>query len=270
MLSADGFQRLLRGVELLGFPVSSAWLLIDGSQWQGEFFGVGVPGHRHVQLTPLERPLLHWMWKPSAGQAWPLCYVDGFTEFVNLAAEAVANFVLPSFQLSNRCPLPEATLQWLGALCRMEFAVTHEHEGYFVMQFHDNVFMTSARAIERLEAAWPEAGPGAGTGRGAARRKGGSQSSAPRIPKLSERQYNMLVAMLEKGALTAASRTTTERIAAKAEGNDASPEQFKRPMAGLKKRKLVDSRGGRDGGCWLTDKGRELAELLKNTRGAKR
>jgi len=95
-------------------------------------------------------------------------------------------------------------------------------------------------------------------------------NKTPKIPKLSDRQYNILVAMLELKALTAESRTTIDRIAVKSEGAAVSPEQFKRPMSGLKKRRLVDSKTGRDGGCWLTDKGQELAERLKNNRNAKR
>lgn len=95
-------------------------------------------------------------------------------------------------------------------------------------------------------------------------------TKTPTIPKLSERQYNILQAMLELDATAVQNRTTTEKIAVKAEGTGISPEQFKRPMSDLKRRKLVDSQDGRDGGSWLTNKGLAVAELLKNTGNTKR
>jgi len=112
----------------------------------------------------------------------------------------------------------------------------------------------------------------------AAKKKQGGAGSAPKkarstktptIPILSERQYNILQAMLELGATAVQDRFTTEKIALKAEGSGTSPEQFKRPMSDLKKRKLVDSQDGRDGGSWLTDNGRTVAGLIKNKRDTK-
>lgn len=91
----------------------------------------------------------------------------------------------------------------------------------------------------------------------------------PKIPKLSERQENILQAMLEMNATTERDRATTGRIAVKAEGPNASPEQFKRPIADLKAKKLADSRTGREGGSWLTDKGLAVAEILTSKAGAK-
>jgi hypothetical protein len=95
-------------------------------------------------------------------------------------------------------------------------------------------------------------------------------SDVPTIPKLNERKYTILQAMLELRATTFQDRATTEKIAAKAEGANASPEQFKHPMSDLKKRNLVHSHGGRHGGYWLTDDGRAVAEHLTNSGDAKR
>jgi hypothetical protein len=113
----------------------------------------------------------------------------------------------------------------------------------------------------------PTTKPGEGDGGAGSTPK---KARSTRIPKLSDRQYNILVAMLELKAFTAESRATTDGIAEKAEGPTASPEQFKRPVSGLRRRRLLDSKTGRDGGCWLTDKGRQLAELIKKRRDEKR
>jgi DNA-binding IscR family transcriptional regulator len=60
-----------------------------------------------------------------------------------------------------------------------------------------------------------------------------------------------------------ARRKRTNDIAKAAEGEEVSPESFKRPMSDLKRRGLVDTKDGRDGGCWLTSAGRKLAEQIK-------
>jgi DNA-binding IscR family transcriptional regulator len=80
---------------------------------------------------------------------------------------------------------------------------------------------------------------------------------------LNERQYDILEAMLILKATDPARKKTTEEIAIAAEGSESNPEAFKHPIANLKRRGLVATRGGRGGGCWLTPSGRSLAEQLK-------
>ncbi len=46
----------------------------------------------------------------------------------------------------------------------------------------------------------------------------------------------------------------------KTEGPSVNPEVFKRPIADLKQRGLIDTQGGPGGGCWLTDAGWERAK----------
>jgi hypothetical protein len=81
---------------------------------------------------------------------------------------------------------------------------------------------------------------------------------------LNERSQLVLVAMLELVALDSDNRKTTEEIAAKALGDGADANALKTVMADLSTRTLVDTKLGRGGGCWLTDKGRARAEKLRN------
>jgi hypothetical protein len=88
-------------------------------------------------------------------------------------------------------------------------------------------------------------------------------TSAPESdPPLSQRQYEILEAMLNLRATDPARRKTTEVIAAAAEAG-ANPEAFKIPIKDLKKRGFIGTKPSRGGGCWLTATGRELAERLK-------
>jgi len=80
---------------------------------------------------------------------------------------------------------------------------------------------------------------------------------------LNERSQLVLVAMLELTALDSDRRRSTEEIGAKAIGDGADPNSLKGVMADLKTRGLIDSKTGRTGGCWLTDKGRMRAEKLR-------
>lgn len=80
---------------------------------------------------------------------------------------------------------------------------------------------------------------------------------------LGERSQLVLVAMLELDALDSDRRRSTEDIAAKAIGKDADPNSLKGVMAELNTRELIESKTGRGGGCWLTDKGRIRAEKLR-------
>ncbi|MCK4873633.1 MAG: Rrf2 family transcriptional regulator [Phycisphaerales bacterium] len=80
---------------------------------------------------------------------------------------------------------------------------------------------------------------------------------------LSDRARFVLVAMIELGAVDSDARHSTEAIAIKALGRSADANALKSVMADLNTRKLIDSKTGRGGGCWLTDSGRQRAEKLR-------
>jgi len=81
---------------------------------------------------------------------------------------------------------------------------------------------------------------------------------------ISERGQHVLVAMLILKAFDADSLKSTERIANKAIGNGVEANSLKSVMSDLKTHKFVQSKTGRGGGCWLTEKGKNRAEKLKN------
>jgi hypothetical protein len=81
---------------------------------------------------------------------------------------------------------------------------------------------------------------------------------------LSDRAQCVLVAMLELRAIDSDSRKSTEEITAKALGSQADANPLKNVMSELNTRRLIDSKTGRGGGCWLTDKGRVRAAKLGN------
>jgi len=83
------------------------------------------------------------------------------------------------------------------------------------------------------------------------------------VPALSQRKYNILIAMLELKAVDAENRHSCAQIAERAEGPLIAAEQFKRPLADLQKREIVYSRPGPDGGYWLTEKGKKYADTLQ-------
>lgn len=76
---------------------------------------------------------------------------------------------------------------------------------------------------------------------------------------LTERQREVLQALLELDAVSQAQRRNTAEIASRVNGPTASPDNFKQPIADLSRRKLIDTKTGSGGGCWLTDLGRALA-----------
>jgi len=81
---------------------------------------------------------------------------------------------------------------------------------------------------------------------------------------LSERAQAMLVAMIEMNAVDSDRRQTTENIVARALGATASPNAVKEVMAELNARQFVNSKQGRGGGIWLTEKGRDRANKLRD------
>lgn len=80
--------------------------------------------------------------------------------------------------------------------------------------------------------------------------------------EISDRGRLVLQAMHEMRAFCHDSRATTRTIASKAEGPSARPDQFKPLISDLTKRSLLDTKPGREGGCWLTKKGRRLAQFI--------
>ena len=233
----------------------TAWLHFDGSLWQGEFFGVSVPGHNHGQSVPMERAISLLMGRPAGGQLWPLCYADGLEEFDGLAAATVANFDLPPFQRSEYAHLSTATVRWLGTLLGMDFVERSEVEGYRVIQLCRDVFTASARAIEVLGAKVP---PPVKTEEG----EGGGGDPMPADAALGERARLVLKVLLDSNAFHSDRRMTTEDIAVKAAGKGTDPNPYKAVISELKAPGYVDTKEGRRGGCWLTASGKERAKKL--------
>ena len=87
------------------------------------------------------------------------------------------------------------------------------------------------------------------------------------VPVLSEKQYLILEQMHEMGALTPDNRATGSAIANGCDGPLADVNVFKPLLSELKTRGLVDSKTGRGGGSWLTEKGSNVAATLKLNRG---
>jgi hypothetical protein len=81
---------------------------------------------------------------------------------------------------------------------------------------------------------------------------------------LSERAQLVLVAMSEMGLVDSDHRRSTEDIAAKALGSGADANSLKSVMLELKTLQMIDSKTGRGGGCWLTEKGSARGEKLRN------
>ncbi len=87
--------------------------------------------------------------------------------------------------------------------------------------------------------------------------------------KLTDRQRDILLALLRLETFDADSRRTTEAIAKAAEGPHAKPANFKAPLAELARLMLTNSKSGAKGGIWLTDRGCKLAEhILRRRDGA--
>ena len=86
----------------------------------------------------------------------------------------------------------------------------------------------------------------------------------PSEEPLSERAQLVLVAMHELDAVDSDRRRPTEKIAVKALGQSTDANALKSVMADLRNRKLIDSKTGRGGGCWLTESGRLRAEKLRH------
>lgn len=82
---------------------------------------------------------------------------------------------------------------------------------------------------------------------------------------LGERAQDVLVAMLRLKALDSDSRKSTEAIATEAFGKGYDANSLKNVMTELNNRGLIDSKMGRNGGCWLKERG--LARAIKLSDG---
>ena len=80
---------------------------------------------------------------------------------------------------------------------------------------------------------------------------------------LSDRAQLVLIAMLELNATSSDHRRSTEDIATAAIGSEADANALKGVMSELNTRGHIESKVGRGGGCWLTDKGLARANSLR-------
>jgi len=78
---------------------------------------------------------------------------------------------------------------------------------------------------------------------------------------LSQRQQEILLALLELRAFNEDFLQSTESVSKRASGV-ADPEAFKAPVAALVRAGFLSSKGGRAGGIWLTPAGHRRAEEL--------
>lgn len=94
-----------------------------------------------------------------------------------------------------------------------------------------------------------------------------SQTTVPTLAEepLSDRAQEVLVAMLDLGAIDSDRRQSTEMIAKKASDGDANA--LKAVMSDLKTRGLIVTKTGRGGGCWLTTSGHARAVKLRDAVG---
>ncbi len=79
---------------------------------------------------------------------------------------------------------------------------------------------------------------------------------------LSPLQYDILDALRDLKATDPEKRVPGREIAAKV-GGDTTEQSVKAPLADLKRRGLVDSRTGRNGGTWLTPHGLNCINSLR-------
>ncbi len=80
--------------------------------------------------------------------------------------------------------------------------------------------------------------------------------------ELTDRQRTILQALRKLHAFDRENRKTTAEVARTAEGRYANPENFKKPVSGLSRRGLVETKRGGAGGVWLSIEGRRLVEFI--------
>lgn len=87
-------------------------------------------------------------------------------------------------------------------------------------------------------------------------------ASAKSELELTDRHVECLQALGELQAVSEETRATGERIATKVAGPDSNPGLVKVPLAELHRAGLTNSKGGRNGGCWLTEAGMAKLETV--------
>ena len=92
----------------------------------------------------------------------------------------------------------------------------------------------------------------------------GTSKLAGQSNELTDRERGILLTLLDNKALNSESRWTTKQVAKYGEGNYTDPHNLKHAASALGKQKLVESQTGREGGLWLTEEGRELAQYIKD------
>lgn len=90
--------------------------------------------------------------------------------------------------------------------------------------------------------------------------------AAAREEPLGGNAQDVLVAMLELAAIDCDTLRSTEDIATKALGPTTNANSLKSVMSDLSTRKLIETKTGRNGGCWLTTTGHARAEKLRSRK----
>ena len=87
--------------------------------------------------------------------------------------------------------------------------------------------------------------------------------------QLTDRQRDCLRVLAERKATDADSRLTAEQLARLVLGARGQPEALKEPLGDLVTRGLVESKSGRGGGYWLSERGRGLLAAVDRDPGAR-
>lgn len=81
-------------------------------------------------------------------------------------------------------------------------------------------------------------------------------------PKRDGREYRIMQVLYEGRATDPATKLTTSDIATKADGAGADANALKDPVAKLARAGIIETRTGRNGGCFLTEAGAETARSI--------
>ncbi len=84
--------------------------------------------------------------------------------------------------------------------------------------------------------------------------------------QLPGRERSVLVKMLDLQVFDFYSRKSTGEIVNLMSTDPGAPESYKEVVSSLRVKNLIETKGGRGNGCWLTSKGRAEAERLKSLK----
>jgi hypothetical protein len=90
-------------------------------------------------------------------------------------------------------------------------------------------------------------------------------ANLPPDGRLSQQEYGILHALFDREAFDPESRITTADIAKQLAGAKANAATLKQPVSGLRHKRLIDTMGGRSGGCWLTESGKGFIEQARKS-----